>query len=73
MLKNCYSNSLKISDSIGAKTIAFPSISTGIYGVNHEKAKPLIKKALEENNDLENVKEIIFVFLDEKTKEFYES
>ncbi len=32
MLKSCYLSSLELARQIGIKTIAFPNISTGIYG-----------------------------------------
>lgn len=32
LLALCYSNSLLVADGLGAQSIAFPSISTGIYG-----------------------------------------
>jgi O-acetyl-ADP-ribose deacetylase (regulator of RNase III) len=32
LLKNAYLNSLKAAEKTGIKTIAFPSISTGVYG-----------------------------------------
>ncbi|MCE7009540.1 O-acetyl-ADP-ribose deacetylase [Kibdelosporangium philippinense] len=31
LLAACHSNSLQVADSLGAKTIAFPAISTGIF------------------------------------------
>ncbi|WP_317129825.1 macro domain-containing protein [Chryseobacterium mulctrae] len=31
LLANCYKNSLKLAESLGIKTIAFPNISTGVY------------------------------------------
>ena len=34
LLKNCYSNSLSLADSNNLKSIAFPAISTGIYGIS---------------------------------------
>ncbi len=31
LLANCYYNSMKLAESLGVKTIAFPNISTGVY------------------------------------------
>lgn len=31
LLAACHTNSLQVADSLGAKTVAFPAISTGIY------------------------------------------
>lgn len=38
LLANCYRNSLTLATEYGIKTIAFPSISTGIYGYPIEQA-----------------------------------
>jgi O-acetyl-ADP-ribose deacetylase len=32
LLAECYSNSLELAEQLGAHSVAFPSISTGIYG-----------------------------------------
>lgn len=37
-LAACYRNSLTVADSIGARSVAFPAISTGIYGYPPEAA-----------------------------------
>jgi O-acetyl-ADP-ribose deacetylase (regulator of RNase III) len=31
-LRDCYTNSLKVADELGARTVAFPLISAGAYG-----------------------------------------
>jgi O-acetyl-ADP-ribose deacetylase len=38
LLANCYRNSLALAVENGVKTIAFPSISTGVYGFPIERA-----------------------------------
>jgi O-acetyl-ADP-ribose deacetylase (regulator of RNase III) len=32
LLAGCHRNSLRVADELGARTVAFPAISTGIYG-----------------------------------------
>lgn len=32
LLASCYRESLRAADQLGARTVAFPAISTGIYG-----------------------------------------
>lgn len=32
LLADCYRNSLRVADELGARTVAFPAISAGIYG-----------------------------------------
>jgi len=45
-LADCYLNSLKIAASKGIRTIAFPSISTGIYGFPIDRAAPIALKTI---------------------------
>lgn len=41
MLADCYRNSLALAQAKGLKSIAFPSISTGVYGYPAEEAAPI--------------------------------
>jgi O-acetyl-ADP-ribose deacetylase len=38
LLAACYRESLKLASSVGARTVAFPAISTGAYGFPMERA-----------------------------------
>ncbi|MGE5432864.1 MAG: O-acetyl-ADP-ribose deacetylase [Syntrophomonadaceae bacterium] len=59
LLASCYNNSLKLALESGAKTIAFPSISTGVYGFPFERAAGIAIKEtgefLEKNPSIEKV------------------
>ena len=59
LLADCYSNSLKLAKELGVKSIAFPSISTGVYRFPLERATNIAmtetKKFLEENKMPEKV------------------
>lgn len=63
-LYNAYFNSLKLAKEKGAKTIAFPSISTGIYRYPVEKAAPVALKAvtdfLEKHDHFDEVRIVLF-------------
>ncbi len=64
LLANCYRNSLKEAERLGIKTIAFPSISTGVYRFPLERATEIAmketKKFLEGNDTLETVVFVCF-------------
>jgi O-acetyl-ADP-ribose deacetylase len=48
LLTSCYRNSLGLAVEHGLKTIAFPAISTGIYGYPANEAAVVSSKAIEE-------------------------
>ncbi|XP_030750253.1 uncharacterized protein LOC115878036 [Sitophilus oryzae] len=67
LLKNCYDNSLKLAMQNNLRSVAFPCISTGIYGYPNESAAHVaastIRTHLEKNAD--HFDRIIFcLFLD---------
>lgn len=45
-LAACYRNSLLLAAEHGARTVAFPSISTGVYGFPIRRAAPIAMQAL---------------------------
>lgn len=77
LLSNCYKASLDLLKENELETIAFPCISTGIYGYPNEEAAKValetVRKWLDEDDYSENVKRIIFcLFLDVDIKIYHE-
>ena len=46
LLASCHVESLRIADELGATTVAFPAISTGVYGYPVEEAAPVAVTAV---------------------------
>jgi O-acetyl-ADP-ribose deacetylase len=57
LLASCYRKSLQIAAQHGLATVAFPSISTGVYGYPKELAAPI---AIATARSAEGVREITF-------------
>lgn len=64
LLASCHTHALEVADEIGAKTVAFPAISTGIYGYPLELAAPVAIRAVRESGA--TVEEVRFVLFDEE-------
>ncbi|NLW92286.1 MAG: RNase III inhibitor [Syntrophomonadaceae bacterium] len=72
LLANCYANALALADSNQIESIAFPAISTGIFGYPLEKAAPVaIEAVLNKLPELKWVKMIRFVLYDKGSFEIY--
>jgi len=70
-LANCYRNSLKLAIENGVKTIAFPNISTGIYGYPKKEAALIAISTVKENL-FDEIEEIRFVCFDEENYKLYQ-
>lgn len=73
LLAACYRHALELAADFGLKTIAFPCISTGVYGYPPALAAPqAISAAHEALEYLPNIQEIIFCCFSEKEQMQYE-
>ncbi len=72
LLASCYTNSLKLAVELGCKEIAFPAISTGIYGYPKEEAAHIAYEAVEHFLNGGNEIEVRFVFHNADDKEIFE-
>ena len=73
LLANCYKNSLRAAVEAGAKTIAFPSISTGAYRFPLDRATEIAMKETKrflESDD--TVKQVIFVCFGKRVLKTYQ-
>ncbi len=71
LLAAAYRRSLEVAGELGCRTIAFPALSTGIYGYPVELAAPVAVAAVRELEDRFN--EIRFVFLDDAMRDLFAS
>jgi O-acetyl-ADP-ribose deacetylase len=70
LLASAHRRSLEVARELGARTVAFPAISCGIYAYPPELAAPVaVGAAREVVHDLD---EIRFVFLDERLRRVFE-
>jgi O-acetyl-ADP-ribose deacetylase (regulator of RNase III) len=46
LLASCHVESLRVADELGAGTVAFPAISTGVYGYPLDEAAPVAIEAV---------------------------
>lgn len=74
LLSDCYRNSLKLASENNIKSIAFPGISTGVYGYpKKEASKIAIKSVLSFLKESPQEIKIIFVSFDEEAFNIYKN
>jgi O-acetyl-ADP-ribose deacetylase (regulator of RNase III) len=65
LLASCYRNSLALAAAHGIKSIAFPCISTGVYGFPYDRAAKIavreVRQFLASNSSLEQVVFVCFL------------
>lgn len=68
-LAACYRNSLALADVIGARSVAFPAISTGVYGYPPEEAAAIAVSTVGATDT--EVQVVRFIAFDEATLGHY--
>jgi len=71
-LRLCYFNTLKLASEYQLKSIAFPNISTGVYGYPKAEAAKIAIETVQECN-LPHIETIIFVCFDAENYDLYQS
>ncbi|HPF51258.1 MAG TPA: O-acetyl-ADP-ribose deacetylase [Draconibacterium sp.] len=73
-LASCYWRSLEIASDKGLKTIAFPNISTGVYGYpKHDAAIIAIKTVQEFLAFSDKIEEVFFCAFDKENLQLYQA
>jgi O-acetyl-ADP-ribose deacetylase len=73
LLADCYRNSLALAEENELDSIAFPAISTGVFGYPVEEAAEVaLRTVVEEAERLEHVRLLRFVLFGEKDHEVHE-
>jgi O-acetyl-ADP-ribose deacetylase (regulator of RNase III) len=69
LLASCYRRSLEVADELGARSVAFPAISTGIYGYPPVEAAAIAVATLQDTpTEVEVARLVAF---DDRTLELY--
>ncbi|MFC9679002.1 O-acetyl-ADP-ribose deacetylase [Streptomyces sp. NPDC056948] len=71
LLASCYRESLRVADELGARTVAFPAISTGVYRYPVEDAARIAVDTVRTART--DVEEVRFVLFDAPTYEVFAS
>jgi O-acetyl-ADP-ribose deacetylase (regulator of RNase III) len=71
LLARCYRNSLALAQKHGLKSIAFPAISTGIFGYPKEPATEIAVR--EVNAYASTLERVVFCCFDKATADLYRS
>ena len=72
LLANCYSSSLRLCGENGVRSVAFPNISTGIYGFPKQPAAEIAVDAVKSFDAPDAPEEVLFVCFDDENLRLYE-
>ncbi|MDR0388663.1 MAG: O-acetyl-ADP-ribose deacetylase [Spirochaetaceae bacterium] len=72
LLASCYRKSLLLAENNGLKTIAFPNISTGVYGYPKDKAAAIAVQTVRDVlAETPNIARVLFVCFDRENLDLY--
>ncbi|MCU1617159.1 MAG: Appr-p processing domain protein [Frankiales bacterium] len=71
VLRSCYTESLRVADALGARSVAFPAISAGVYGWPIEDAAVQAVAGVRAFQP-QHVTEVRFVLFDDRALEAFE-
>lgn len=71
LLADCHRNALRIADELGAQTVAFPAISTGIYGWPIDDAARIALATVAASDT--DVREVRFVLYNQAALEVFQA
>ncbi len=61
LLASCHTEALRVADELGARSVAFPAISTGVYGYPLDEAAPVaLGAALGARVAVEDIRFVLF-------------
>jgi O-acetyl-ADP-ribose deacetylase (regulator of RNase III) len=72
LLAGCYRKCLELAHEHHVKSIAFPAISTGIYGFPSDRAAKIAIQTVRENIESSGVERVEFVCFGGETREIYD-
>jgi O-acetyl-ADP-ribose deacetylase (regulator of RNase III) len=72
LLKNCYINSIELAEDLNCTSIAFPNISTGVYGFPKVRAVERVAEVMEEIQNRTTLQRIIFCCFDDENYQLYQ-
>ncbi len=71
LLASCHTEALRVADELGAESVAFPAISTGVYGYPLEEAAAVAVQAVRDADT--RVNQVRFVLFDDEAYEAFQS
>lgn len=72
LLVSCYRESLRVADGLAARSVAFPSISTGAYGWPlPDAAAAAVEGVADVAAELRHVRDVTFVLFDQRTYDVF--